>query len=186
MASSCSRRRMGSCRLSRVGCTPRSMLPHVPEQPAAALVFGDATPGTSCKHPCSVAFLPPCAALAATAITGVLQAVVGGQPLLIVGVSEPIVLVYKYMYDFAKDREGLGPDLYLAWCAWACVWTAAMVAALALTNACAYITRFTRFAGELFGALIAVRWPCCWLRCAALCSVGPGGAGEGRQRWHAA
>jgi hypothetical protein len=86
----------------------------------------------------------------------VLQAVAGGQPLLIVGVSEPIVLVYKYMYDFAKDREGLGPELYLAWCGWACVWTAAMVAALALANACTYITRFTRFAGELFGALIAV------------------------------
>ena len=33
--------------------------------------------------------------LAATSICGVLQAVVGGQPLLIVGVAEPIVLLYK-------------------------------------------------------------------------------------------
>lgn len=46
------------------------------------------------------------AVLAATAITGVLQAVVGGQPLLIVGVAEPIVITYKFMYEFAKDREG--------------------------------------------------------------------------------
>ncbi len=45
--------------------------------------------------------------LAATAISGVLQAVVGGQPLLIVGVAEPIVLVYKYMYEFAKDNDGV-------------------------------------------------------------------------------
>jgi hypothetical protein len=44
--------------------------------------------------------------LAATALTGVVQAVAGGQPLLIVGVAEPIVLVYKFMYEFAKDKEG--------------------------------------------------------------------------------
>lgn len=46
------------------------------------------------------------AVLAATAITGVMQALIGGQPLLIVGVAEPIVLTYGYMYDFAKGREG--------------------------------------------------------------------------------
>ena len=46
------------------------------------------------------------AVLAATAITGVIQALVGGQPLLIVGVAEPIVLTWGYMYSFAKDREG--------------------------------------------------------------------------------
>jgi len=44
--------------------------------------------------------------LSATAITGVLQAVLGGQPLLIVGVAEPLVLVYKYMFDFADGRNG--------------------------------------------------------------------------------
>ena len=33
--------------------------------------------------------------LTATALAGVLQSVVGGQPLLIVGVAEPIVLMYK-------------------------------------------------------------------------------------------
>ncbi len=33
--------------------------------------------------------------LAATAVCGTLQAVVGGQPLLIVGVAEPIVLTYQ-------------------------------------------------------------------------------------------
>eukprot|EP00889_Picochlorum_renovo_P008908 jgi/Picre1/35938/NNA_003395.t1 len=50
--------------------------------------------------------------LAACATTGVMQAVFGGQPLLIV--------------------------------------------VLAVTNACVYINKFTRFAGEAFGALIAI------------------------------
>jgi hypothetical protein len=36
------------------------------------------------------------------------QAVVGGQPLLIVGVAEPIVLIYGYMYNFARDKPDLG------------------------------------------------------------------------------
>ncbi|KAI8108658.1 hypothetical protein M9435_005075 [Picochlorum sp. BPE23] len=94
--------------------------------------------------------------LAACATTGVMQAVFGGQPLLIVGVAEPIVLVYKYMYDFAKDREDLGRNLFLAWSSWVCVFTAIFVAVLAVTNACVYINKFTRFAGEAFGALIAI------------------------------
>lgn len=34
----------------------------------------------------------------ACAISGALQSLVGGQPLMIVGVAEPIVLVYAYMY----------------------------------------------------------------------------------------
>lgn len=50
----------------------------------------------------------------------------------------------------------LGPELFLAWCAWACVWAGIFILLLAFTNACVYINHFTRFAGELFGALIAV------------------------------
>lgn len=42
--------------------------------------------------------------LIATAITGVTQAVIGGQPLLIIGVAEPIILVYSFMYQFAKGQ----------------------------------------------------------------------------------
>jgi len=41
--------------------------------------------------------------LAACAITGTLQSIAGGQPLLIVGVAEPIVLVYKYMWVLKMD-----------------------------------------------------------------------------------
>ena len=37
-----------------------------------------------------------------------------------------------------------------------CVWTAALVLALALLNASGMIDKFTRFSGETFGFLIAV------------------------------
>ena len=58
--------------------------------------------------------------LAACAITGTLQSVAGGQPLLIVGVAEPIVLVYKYMWVLKLDSADLsftrsrGPEARLS------------------------------------------------------------------------
>ncbi len=89
-------------------------------------------------------------------IRTLLQALVGGQPLLIVGVAEPIVIIYGFMYEFAKGQSGLGAGRFLPWAAWVCVWTAAMVALLALGNACRGVAAFTRFSGEVFGALIGV------------------------------
>jgi len=49
--------------------------------------------------------------LIATAITGVTQALIGGQPLLIIGVAEPIVLIYSFMYQFAKGDLSLPQQL---------------------------------------------------------------------------
>ncbi|KAL0407806.1 UNVERIFIED_CONTAM: putative boron transporter 6 [Sesamum radiatum] len=80
--------------------------------------------------------------------------VFGGQPLLILGVAEPTIIMYHYLYDFAKSR--IGRELYLAWVGWVCFWTALMLFLLAVFNACTVITRFTRVAGELFGMLITV------------------------------
>ena len=99
--------------------------------------------------------------LIATSAAGLIQGSLGGQPLLIIGVAEPIVLVYMYMYKFAKDKEELFPsdgrgDLFLPWAGWVCLWAGLMVVLLAVTNACVYITKFTRYAGEAFGFLIAM------------------------------
>ncbi|CAL9206117.1 unnamed protein product, partial [Musa hybrid cultivar] len=94
--------------------------------------------------------------LASTAICGVIHSVIGGQPMLIVGVAEPTVIMYTYLYSFAKGREDLGGRLYLAWAGWVCVWTAVMLFLLSIFNASAIISRFTRIADELFGMLITV------------------------------
>ncbi|KAJ0074861.1 hypothetical protein Patl1_34322 [Pistacia atlantica] len=93
--------------------------------------------------------------LASTALCGIIHSIFGGQPLLILGVAEPTVIMYTYLYNFAKGREDLGQKLYLAWAGWVCVWTALMLFVLAIFNACALINRFTRIAGELFGMLIS-------------------------------
>uniref|UniRef100_A0A453EAN3 Bicarbonate transporter-like transmembrane domain-containing protein n=1 Tax=Aegilops tauschii subsp. strangulata TaxID=200361 RepID=A0A453EAN3_AEGTS len=94
--------------------------------------------------------------LASTAICGIIHAILGGQPLLIVGVAEPTIIMYTYLYKFAKKQPDLGEQLYLAWAGWVCIWTAIMLFLLAMFNASNVISRFTRVAGELFGMLITV------------------------------
>lgn len=56
--------------------------------------------------------------LASTALCGIIHSIFGGQPLLILGVAEPTVLMYTFMFDFAKDRKELGQELFLAWTGW--------------------------------------------------------------------
>ncbi|KAM7495772.1 hypothetical protein LguiA_020186 [Lonicera macranthoides] len=94
--------------------------------------------------------------LASTAVCGIIHSIIGGQPLLILGVAEPTVIMYTFLYNFAKQRPELGHDLFLPWTGWVCVWTAALLFLLAILGACSIINRFTRVAGELFGLLIAM------------------------------
>ncbi|XP_017216494.2 boron transporter 4 [Daucus carota subsp. sativus] len=94
--------------------------------------------------------------LASTAICGIIHSILGGQPLLILGVAEPTVIMYTYLYNFAEGKEDLGKDLFLAWAGWVCVWTALFLFMLAIFNAGSIIVRFTRVAGETFGMLIAL------------------------------
>lgn len=94
--------------------------------------------------------------LASTSICGIIHSIFGGQPLLILGVAEPTVIMYTFMFNFAKERPELGRDLFLAWTGWVCVWTALLLFLLAVLGACSIINRFTRIAGELFGMLIAM------------------------------
>ncbi|CAL5443188.1 unnamed protein product [Camellia sinensis] len=89
--------------------------------------------------------------LASTAICGIIHSMFGGQPLLILGVAEPTVIMYTYLYNFTKEKADLGQELFLV-----CVWIAILLLLPAAFNACTIINRFTRIAGELFGTLIAV------------------------------
>ncbi|KAL5561064.1 hypothetical protein UlMin_030811 [Ulmus minor] len=94
--------------------------------------------------------------LVSTSVCGIIHSIIGGQPLLILGVAEPTVIMYTFMFNFAKERPELGRKLFLAWSGWVCVWTAILLFLLAVLGACSIINRFTRIAGELFGLLIAM------------------------------
>lgn len=56
--------------------------------------------------------------LASTAICGIIHSIFGGQPLLILGVAEPTVIMYTYLYNFCQQRPELGGKLFLAWAGW--------------------------------------------------------------------
>ena len=56
--------------------------------------------------------------LVSTAICGIIHSILGGQPLMILGVAEPTVIMYTYLYNFSKGREDLGRELFLAWAGW--------------------------------------------------------------------
>lgn len=58
--------------------------------------------------------------LASTAMCGVIHSIIGGQPLLILGVAEPTVIMYTFMFKFARNRPDLGSKLFLAWTGWYC------------------------------------------------------------------
>ena len=90
--------------------------------------------------------------LMSTGMCGVIQSVIGGQPLLIVGVAEPIVIIYHFMHQYCTRSE---VDL-VVWSAWACVWAAFFLVVMSVTNVCNGIKWFTRFCGETFGMLIAI------------------------------
>ncbi|KAH7414998.1 hypothetical protein KP509_14G022700 [Ceratopteris richardii] len=94
--------------------------------------------------------------LASTALCGIIHSLVGGQPLLILGVAEPTVIIYSFMYKFAKGRDDVGQSLFLAWAAWTCLWAAIFSSLLSVMGACSYINRFTLLARELFAMLIAM------------------------------
>jgi boron transporter len=38
--------------------------------------------------------------------------------MMVVGVAEPTIIMYSYLYTFAKGQEQLGQHLYLAWAGW--------------------------------------------------------------------
>ena len=90
--------------------------------------------------------------LASTCIAGFIQSVFGGQPLMIVGVAEPIVLIYGYMYKFAKKQDNLP---FLPWASIVLIYTGILQMIIASINLCDAVHRITRFSGEIFGLLIA-------------------------------
>lgn len=67
---------------------------------------------------CADGVLTAVQTLASTALCGIIHSIVGGQPLLILGVAEPTVLMYTFMFNFAKDRPDLGRNMFLAWTGW--------------------------------------------------------------------
>ena len=94
----------------------------------------------------------------ASAICGVIYALIAGQPLIILGGPGPL-LVYTWLLYVLCKQLGLG-DYFLETWAWVGIWTGALLMILAATDASYLVKYFTRFTDEIFAALISIIFIC--------------------------
>ena len=85
-------------------------------------------------------------------IGGVLFSLFGGQPLIILGATGPMLVFEEILYTFC---ESSGID-YLPFRLWIGVWTMLYCFILVITDASAFVRYFTRFTEESFATLIAL------------------------------
>ncbi len=95
----------------------------------------------------------PTEMLVATALCGIAFAICGGQPLLLLGGTGPLLVLTGVIYSLCV-RLGYG-TYFLETYAWIGLWSATFLILLALSDASCLIRWFTRFTDEIFAAMIA-------------------------------
>ena len=88
----------------------------------------------------------------ASSLTGMLFALTGGQPLIILGATGPMLVFEEILFTFCKDSD----IDYLAFREWIGLWTALLCIILVATDASALVQYITRFTEETFSVLISV------------------------------
>lgn len=90
--------------------------------------------------------------LVATAICGIVYALVAGQPLVILGGTGPLLVFTAVLYQVCQDFQHPFLPVY----AWVGIWSAVWVVLFALFDASCLMRFFTRFTDETFAALISL------------------------------
>ena len=91
--------------------------------------------------------------LLSTAIAGVAWSILAGQPLVIIGVTGPVSIFSRTIYQLTSQYFNIP---FLPFMFWIAFWSGLMHMALAAMNACDFIHLFTRFSCENFDLIIAV------------------------------
>lgn len=92
--------------------------------------------------------------LIASAVCGILYALLAGQPLIILGGIGPVLIFTVILYRLCDDM-GFQAE-FLSVYGWVGLWTAAFTLLLAATNASNLMRYFTRFTDEIFSALMSL------------------------------
>lgn len=90
--------------------------------------------------------------LLTTAVCGVIYALLGGQPLSILGGTGPMLVITAVLYELCQLAELPFLPVY----GWIGLWTALFVVILSATDASFLMRYFTRFTVEIFSALISL------------------------------
>ncbi len=92
--------------------------------------------------------------LIATAVCGLIYALLAGQPLIILGGIGPLLIYTIILYQLCAD---LGQKAnFLGIYGWIGIWTSVITILLAVTNASNLMRYFTRFTDEIFSALMSL------------------------------
>ncbi len=90
--------------------------------------------------------------IAASALCGVVFALISGQPLIILGGTGPLLVFTAILYRLCADM-GIP---FLPSYGWVGLWSAFILVVLAVTDASCLMRFFTRFTDEIFSALISL------------------------------
>ena len=90
--------------------------------------------------------------IAASALCGIIYAVVSGQPLIILGGTGPVLIFTALLYQNCADLQ----IAFLPTYAWVGFWTALLVVIMSVTDSSCLMQYFTRFTDEIFAALISL------------------------------
>uniref|UniRef100_A0A147BN19 Anion exchange protein n=3 Tax=Ixodes ricinus TaxID=34613 RepID=A0A147BN19_IXORI len=90
--------------------------------------------------------------LVATCATGVLFSLLSGQPLVIIGVTGPVLLFDELLYAFCKEND----IEFLAIRVWIGMWIAVLATLVVAFEGSALVRFFTRFTQEIFASLISL------------------------------
>ena len=88
--------------------------------------------------------------LVASAVCGVIYALIGGQPLIILGGIGPLLVFTQILYDLC------GAEHFLSAYLWVGLWTAGFLIVMAFTEASCLMRFFTRFTDDIFAALMSL------------------------------
>ncbi|MFT4558936.1 MAG: PTS sugar transporter subunit IIA [Planctomycetales bacterium] len=90
--------------------------------------------------------------IAASAVCGIIYAMVSGQPLIILGGTGPVLIFTVLLYK----QCGIWEVPFLPTYAWVGFWTALIVVVMSVTDSSCLMRYFTRFTDEIFAALISL------------------------------
>ena len=92
--------------------------------------------------------------LVATSLCGITYALLGGQPLVILGGTGPLLVFIGVLYSLCVQFDVR--EHFLSAFAWTGLWTGLFMAILSVTDGSCLIRWFTRFTDEIFAALISI------------------------------
>jgi len=88
-----------------------------------------------------------------SAFGGLVFALFSGCPLIITGVTGPVLLYDQALFDFSK---GTLPGQFLPWRLWIGIWTFIISLVVAFFQGSTLVRYFTRFTKDIFNALVAL------------------------------